>query len=281
MFSPGVISCNGDIVPADQARVCLLAPALLHSFGVYESVRVDQSVPFHLSAHLERLANSARLLEFELPASPETIGEWALGLLASVKAQRAALRIVVLGPAERENALCALWCQPSPAPPAALYQTGAEVICVQGTRYLPQAKSLNTLVNFVARRQADRRGAHEALLCDGDMITEGASSNFFVVREGQIGTPPEALVLPGVTRALSLGLARTDGLPVFERPLYLSEHPAWDEAFITSTSRKVLPVTRIEGAPVGGGLVGPATQRLIELFGEYDAEYLQKHAASG
>ena len=275
---PEYISVNGKLVRADEARVCVLTPALLHSFGVYESVRVEQGVAFHLDDHLQRLANSASLIELTLPAPPEVIGTWVEPLLARNRVTRCLLRIVALGPTPGNGPLCTLWPQEPPDYPPSLYEQGVELITVEGVRYLPQVKSLNTLLNFLARRRARQQGAHEALLRQGDMVTEGASSNFFVVQEGRLLTPPEELVLPGVTRKLVLRLAQEAGIPTEERRLYLSERAAWEEAFITSTSRKVLPVTRIDGQPVGNGQVGPLTRRLMDIFAEYDRRYLAERS---
>jgi len=278
MPTPEYVSLNGEIVRADAARVCVLTPALLHSFGVYESVRVEQGVAFHLEDHLQRLANSAALIELELPASSEVIGSWVQPLLARAGVTHCLLRIVVLGPMPGNGPLCALWPQELPHYPPVLYEQGVELITVEGVRYLPQAKSLNTLLNFLARREASRRGAHEALLHQGDVVTEGASSNVFVVQEGRLLTAPVEMVLPGVTRALMLRLAQEASIFIAERPPVLSERTMWQEAFITSTSRKVLPVTRLDGQAVGDGRVGPLTRRLMDIFAAYDRQYLASHS---
>ena len=278
MSKPDVISVNGVIGSADQARVCVLTPALLKSFGVYESVRVERGVPFHLEDHLARLAHSAALIDLPLPASPAEIGAWAWSLLAHTRANRAVQRILVLGPMEDSGPVCALWLEEAHLTTPAQYRTGVAVITVQGARYLPEAKSLNTLVNFMARRQASRQGVHEALLCQGDMVTEGSGSNFFVVRDGRLLTPSADLVLSGVTRALVLRLAREAGIPCAEERLYLADRTHWQEAFITSANRKVLPVTLLDGEPVGDGQVEPLTRRLMQLFAEHDREYLRRYA---
>ncbi|MDH7486627.1 MAG: aminotransferase class IV [Anaerolineae bacterium] len=278
MPMPEYVSLNGEIVRADAARVCVLTPALLYSFGVYESVRVERGVAFHLDDHLRRLAGSAALIELELPAPPEVIGSWVQPLLAHSGVTHCLLRILALGPTPGNGPVCALWPQEPPHYPPVLYEQGVELITVEGVRYLPQAKSLNTLLNFLARREASRRGAHEALLHQGDRITEGASSNFFVVQEGRVLTAPVEMVLPGVTRALVLRLARQASILIEERPPLLSARAMWQEAFITSTSRKVLPVTRLDGQPVGDGRVGPFTRRLMDIFATYDRQYLASHS---
>jgi len=278
VFVPELVSVNGDIVPAAEARVSVLTPGLLYSFGVYESVRVEMGVPFLLADHLERLASSAELIELTLPASLAVIGSWVESLLAHRQMTSSLLRIVALGPTPGNGPLCALWLQDAPSRPPVLYETGVDLITVEGVRYLPQAKSLNTLLNHLALRQAGQQGVHEALLYHGDLVTEGASSNFFVVSDGVILTSPVDLVLPGVTRALVLGLAAGAGIPTEERRLRLSDRDTWDEAFITSTSRKALPVTCLDGEPIGDGSVGPVTRQLMEAFRSFDRQYLADRA---
>ena len=271
---PEVISVNGDIVSAAEARVSVLTPALLLSFGVYESVRVEKGVPFLMAEHLERLANSAELIQLPLPASLDVIGSWVAPLLARSRMSSGLLRILALGPTPGNGPVCTLWLQDPLSRPAVLYETGVGLITVEGARYVPQAKSLNTLLNFLARRQAEQQDVHEALLCQGDLVTEGASSNFFVVSDGMVVTPPVEFVLPGVTRALVLRLAAGADIPTQERVLRLSERETWDEAFITSTSRRALPVTCLDGEPIGDGSVGPVTCRLMEAFTSFDRQYL-------
>lgn len=281
MSKPDVISVNGVIGSADDARVCVLTPALLKSFGVYESVRIEYGVLFYLEDHLERLAHSAGLIELPLPASPAEIGSWARSLLAHTRADRAVLRILLLGPMDEGGTVCALWLEEVHLAEPEQYRTGVAVITVQGARYLPEAKTLNTLLNFMARRQAIRQGVHEALLCQGDMVTEGSGSNFFVVRDGKLMTPPLELVLHGVTRALVLRLAREAAIPCSEERLYLADRRHWQEAFITSANRRVLPVTVLDGEPVGNGQVGALTGRLMQLFDAHDRAYLRRHAPGG
>jgi len=108
---------------------------------------------------------------------------------------------------------------------------------------------------------------HEALFVDrAGHITEGSNSNFFVVREGALLTAPAATVLSGVTREVTIRLARQIGIQVREQELPLAERKTWEEAFITSTSRHLMPLTMLDGQPVGTGRVGPLTRRLMDAF---------------
>ena len=118
----------------------------------------------------------------------------------------------------------------------------------------------------MAQRRARSAGIHEAFLHHDGCLTEGSNSNLFAVMNGVVLTAPDHEVLPGVTRDVLMALARRAGIHVREILLPLDEIGCWDECFITSTSRHVMPVTQIDGRPVGDGKVGPLTKRLRELF---------------
>ncbi len=277
MSLPLYVSRNGELIPADQARVSVFNPALSAAFGVYESLQCQRGVVFHLEEHLNRLAHSARLLGMPLPAPLEEMASWVPPLLAANRVHTCLVRLYVLGPNGREPALAFLWPEPPRVYPRELYERGASAVIFQGVRALPQAKSLNTLVNFLARRQALAAGAHEGLLAHGGHVYEGSSSNLFAVRDGRVLTPPEETILPGVTREIVLRLAAEEGIPVASELLREEEIWGWDEAFITSTSRHVMPLVEVNGRPIGSGRVGPITRRLMQAFEAYYQAYLLDH----
>ncbi|HEY63065.1 MAG TPA: hypothetical protein G4O02_00680 [Caldilineae bacterium] len=277
MSLPIYVCRNGDLIPAEEARVSIFNPALYTAFGVYESIQCEGGVIFHLEDHLERLARSACLLDMPLPADLKTIASWIPPLLQANRSPTCLIRLYVLGPNGREPALAFVWPEAPRSFSRALYEVGATAALYYGARALPQAKSLNTLVNFLARRHAQAMGAHEGLLAHDGYIYEGASSNLFAVRGGRIVTPPEETVLSGVTREIVLRLAREHGIPISFELLPEADIPLWDEAFITSTSRHVMPLVRINGQPIGSGKVGPVTRCLMEAFEAYYRDYLRKH----
>ena len=158
---------------------------------------------------------------------------------------------------------------------------GAPAITFEGYRYLPQAKSLNSLVSFLAQRAARAAGVHEALLHHDGFLTEGASSNLFAVVDGGVLTPPAHRRCSPASPAISSSRSRQQtAFPCSEVPLPLADVSRWDECFITSTSRHVMPVTTVDGRPVGAGSVGPLTRRLMTLFETHFAGSVQK-AATG
>jgi branched-subunit amino acid aminotransferase/4-amino-4-deoxychorismate lyase len=182
------------------------------------------------------------------------------------------LKVFVVGGENGNDSLAFIWPQAAATYPRALYTDGATVITFEGHRNLPQAKSLNTLVSYLAQRAARAAGVHEALLHHDGFLTEGSNSNLFAVISDVVFTPPAEQVLSGVTRDLLMKLAARHGIPIHAAPLPLAGRPTWTECFITSSSRHVMPVTAVDGQPVGGGYVGPLTCRLNALFGEHFAQ---------
>ena len=276
---PIFVSHNGELIPPAEARVSIFNPALSSSYGVYELFQVLHGVPFAESEHLRRLARSAAMIDLALPADLPTFRAWIAGLLAANEALECALRIVVLGPENGGETAAYLWPQPAPTYPAAYYREGATAITFEGQRSLPQAKTLNTLVSFLAQRYARAAGVHEGLLHHDGHLTEGSNSNLFAVIDDTLLTAPAQQVLSGVARDMVFHVAGQDGIPLRETDLQLSDLPRWDECFITSTSRHVMPLTAIDGRPVGDGRVGPHTRRLMALFDDYFHQMIAKEAA--
>jgi branched-subunit amino acid aminotransferase/4-amino-4-deoxychorismate lyase len=272
MSLPAYVLRNGALVLPAQANITVFTPAIHGAYGVYESMQVVGGVVFAQALHLQRLVHSAEILGLRLPGDPATFDRWIADVLAANAVGDATLRLFVIGEDVGRDATVFIWPQPPQVFPAQFYAAGVPVITFPGERYLPQAKSLNTLVTFLARRQAQAVGAHEALLYHGGRLTEGSNSNLFAVLDGAVLTPPAAEVLAGVTRDLLIAFAGERGLAIREAPLALTDLPRWAECFITSTSRHVMPVTAVDGRPVGDGRVGPVTRRLAAIFEENFAQ---------
>jgi len=269
MGLPLYVSRNGVLIPPSHASVPIFNSALYGAFGVYESMQVANGVVFEQGAHLARLARSAGILELPLPASLATFDRWIAEVLAVNAAPDCTLRLFVVGAENGGEVTAFIWPQPTRAYPAALYAQGAPAITFEGQRFLPEAKSLNTLVSFLSRRWAHATGAHEGLLHHDGYFTEGSNSNLFAVVDGVVLTPPVQEVLSGVTRDVLIGLAAQDGIALQETRLAVRDWHRWAECFITSSSRHIMPITAIDGQPVGDGKVGPLTRHLMTLFESY------------
>jgi branched-chain amino acid aminotransferase len=275
------VSVNGRLIPAKEACIPLTNLASFHGFGVYESIQVEQGVPFLLEKHISRLFQSASLINMQMPGTETDVANWALELIGHDNIEQALLRIRALGVTNDSTDEPLVYILPRPARhyPQSYYRQGVWVITFAGARPLPRCKSLNTLVNFLAMREARRKGAHEAILLQQGVITEGSRTNIFAVCDGQLLTTDEYHALPGITRDLALKLAAEAGIEVREKVLLLEEAHRWQEFFITSTSRHIIPVVRIDELTVGDGTVGPLTRELMARFAAYYADYLKSHAA--
>jgi branched-chain amino acid aminotransferase len=155
------------------------------------------------------------------------------------------------------------------------YERGIAVVSVSVRRNSPQAldpaiKSINLLNNILAVREAQSRGAGEALLLnERGEVAEGASSNVFVVRAGALVTPPlSAGILAGITRAVVLDLAAELRVPAREQTLWPRDLAEAHEVFITSSLREVAPVTWLDGQKVGEGRPGTLTRRMLAAYRE-------------
>jgi branched-subunit amino acid aminotransferase/4-amino-4-deoxychorismate lyase len=281
MTPPTRISCNGVFLQPSSAAVSVLNPAIYGAYGVYESLQLANGVVFAMEAHLARLAHSAQVIGLPLPAGPDVIGRWIDEVVAYEAVPDGTVRLFALGPDNGGVPSAYIWLQPPTVHPRAFYTAGATAVTFEARRYLPEAKSLNSLASYMAQRHARANGVHEALLHHDGRLTEGSNSNLFAVIGGELLTPPATEVLSGVTRDLVVMLAQRDGLAFREAPLLLSEIGRWSESFITSTSRHVMPVTQVDGEPIGAGAVGSFTRRLHASYEEYFAAHVVRQEPAG
>jgi len=287
---PTVVNVDGTILPPAEARVSVFDRGFLYGDSVYEVVRTYDGRPFELEPHLARLRHSAERIGLEPkwsdgrtaveiartlqaargddPADPEA-APWNVGeRYVRVVMTRGAGEIG-LDPALAVDPVALVIAQPLRGPPASAYAEGVKAAIVGVRRPSPQAvdpsaKTGAHLSHVLAVREARAARAHEALLLDDrGFVTEGSSSNVFVVAAGRVRTPPLAAgILEGVTRGVVLRLARDLGVPVEEVPLRPEDLEVADELFLTSTVRELLPVTRLGEGPVGAGRPGEVTRRL-------------------
>lgn len=288
------VSIDGVLYPAGSARVSVFDRGFLYGDSVYEVVRTYGLEPFEVDAHLARLAASAGRIALRLPwDGPRIAREIRRVVEASQggdepdpagapwnRGERS-VRVVVtrgsgemgLDPGLASEPAVVVMSLPLRGPPLSAYRDGVSAWPFggpggPGRGVDPAAKTGEHLFHVLAVAEARAHGAHEALLVDRDgLVTEGASSNLFTVREGVLSTPPlQAGILAGVTRALVLGLSRTLAIPIREEPLHLAALEGAEEAFLTSTVREVLPLVRVGDRPVGAGVPGPTTGRIHEAF---------------
>ena len=247
-------------------------PRAMTSNGCFETMRVYRGRIFRLEAHLDRLAASAQDLGVALPWDRREGARQLQRALASSGLQEAVVRIALL-PQTAGRAAPSIVVRPAILPPAAAYRRGIRLAVVP-TRKFPvstidnQAKYSARLASVMAVADAQLRGADEALWMDAlGYVTESTASNFGIVREHTIVTPPCWLgLLAGITRDILCELAASLRIPLRELPLTRHEIYNAKEAFLTSTLKEVLPVTAIDGRRIGTGKPGPVSRRLLQAF---------------
>lgn len=234
-----------------------LPPGLYSTFRTYDRRRRV----IGLRRHLQRLYSPAERLGIEPQVDAATLRGALAEALSDLETEEARLRLILTYAGE-----VYLVVEPFTPLPPEVYARGVAVITVPLHRERPGLKSTTFIqASQAARLRVVESGAFEALLTRNGVILEGLTSNFFYVQGGALGTAGRG-VLPGVTRRLVLRLARRGGVPIRYRALPLAEIPRLEEAFLTSSSRGVVPIIQIDNQPVGSGGVGEVTRRLGEVY---------------
>lgn len=280
---------DGAIHDPHKARISVFDRGFLYGDSVYEVMRTAGGHPVDFVPHIDRLHRSAGFLGLAMPPRAD-IEAAVTNTLTAAENEESYVRIVVtrgsgeigLDIALADRPRLIVMVKPLSLPPAEAYQAGIRV-CIVGVQRTPKravnpaVKSGNYLNNIMALREAQSRGADEAIMCDGDgRVAEGASSNLFVVRERGLWTPgSDTDILQGITRARVISLARSDDIPVHEGSLHPHDVHGADEAFITSSIRGVIPVQRILGDgddTVMSAAPGPITSRIQALYTAFLAD---------
>lgn len=279
-----IVFLNGKYLDAREARIGLFDGGYLYGDGVFETIRLYGGRPFDLEGHLGRLAANLAALDFAWRPEPAAVAAIVAQLVRrnGLAGRDARCRLNVSRGGAPEDPLpleglgdlaptVSAWVEALGGHLPAWQRDGVPVALLrEGFRRgnSPGVKSLNYLPTVLALREARRRGCAEALICDErDRLLEGATSNVFVVRDGRLATPPLSRgLLGGRTRALVLEAAARLGLPCAEADVTAADLAGADEVFLCGSVKEIVPVTAVDGAPVGGGAPGPLTRRLQEAY---------------
>jgi D-alanine transaminase len=270
---------NGKFLPLDQAFVPVLDRGFIFGDGVYEVIPAYGSQLFRLEHHLDRLDGSLAGIRL---TNPLTRVEWKR-LLKELIARNASAAIpdqyiyfqITRGVAKRDHtfpkgvpATVFAMSNPLPAPAINLADAGVAAITLDDIRWQwCQIKAIALLPNILLRQQALDAGAAEAILIRNGEATEGAASNLFIVKNNTIITPPTGpKLLPGITRDLILELAAVNDIACKEGLIMEHDLRDADEVWLTSSTKEILPVTKLDDMPVGTGKPGPMWVRMTALY---------------
>ena len=236
---------NGIVVPEHEAVMPVTLKAVQYSFSIYEALRVLGGQVVHLDDHLCRLRASASAIGLVHPFTDKIIGDSISSLIEADSIKDATMRILVVG---GDEPLLFITYQDLLSYPESYYSEGVSCVSFRGERYLPEAKTSNLLMQYLALEKARKEGAFEALLKDRDgYLLEGTRSNLYALRGDVMFTAPDDKVLSGITRISVLRAARELGFTVSHSLISLDDILSYDSVFISSTSMGAMPVRRING----------------------------------
>lgn len=272
------IYVDGKFVPAEEAAISIYDHGLLYGDGVFEGIRAYNGRVFRLEDHVKRLYDSAKAIMLEIPLSQEEMCSAILETLRKNELSDAYIRPLVtrgvgdlgLDPLKCAKPTVLIITKKWDAMYGDLYEVGLTAVTVTVRRNSPAAlppniKSLNYLNNVLAKIEANVKGGDEAIFLDAEgTVSEGSGDNIFVVKDGEIFTPPTLNNLKGITRKAVIEVAETEGYTVREVALGLFDLYTADELIVTGTAAEVAPVTVIDGRAIGDGKPGPITKVLIE-----------------
>jgi D-alanine transaminase len=271
---------NGEFRPLSETRVSVMDRGFLFGDGVYEVIPVYGGRLFRLTHHLKRLRNS---LDGVRIANPLSDAAWETMLTELVARNEGLDQAVYLqvtrGVAPRrdhafpENCSPTLFAMSTPMPEAVDIDsvTGIAAITLPDIRWkLCNLKAITLLPNVLLRQQALDSDGAEAILINDGLAIEGAASNLFIVSNGLLITPANGpALLPGITRDLLIELAANHAIPYREADITQQALFSADEIWLTSSTREISPVIRLDDSVISGGVPGPLWRRMISHYQDY------------
>jgi len=278
------VNVNGQVFDEEHAVVSVFDHGFLYGEGVYETMRTYNGQPFLFDRHMRRLRTSAAMLALPVPVTDDELSRRCRDTTRAAglgERDEAYIRILVTrgeGELSYDPAACptssiVVIVKPLEETPRDVYERGVTVSLVSIIRNHPGTvnpliKSNNLLNNALAMQEAVRRGSFEGIMRNyrGE-LAEGTQANFFVVKNAAALTPPlDAGLLAGITREFVFEVGREIGVPVREAVLKDQDLLGADEAFLTSTTREVVPIVRVDDTEIGTGKPGPVTLALLQAF---------------
>ncbi|MEK6737018.1 MAG: D-amino acid aminotransferase [Pseudomonadota bacterium] len=279
-----MIYLNGQYMPIEEACIPVLDRGFIFGDGVYEVIPVYSRKPFRLTEHLDRLQHSLDGIRLKNPFSHV---EWR-NLLEQIIAKNEGddqyiYLHITRGVAKRDHAFpqvpptIFIMSNPLLPPPAELLVSGASAITANDNRWIRcDVKAISLLPNVLLRQMAVDVQAIETILIRDGFLTEGAASNIFIVKDKVLLAPPKShLMLPGITYDVVLELAAANQIPHEVREISETEVRTADEILLTSSTKEIMPITRLDGKPVDQGEPGNMFAQLHTLYQQYKETHMR------
>lgn len=274
---------NGKFIAAGEARVSVFDRGFIFGDGIYEVIPVYGGRPFRLPQHLQRLQSNLDSVHITNPHSIEKWSDIITTLINEIDASDQAIYLqITRGVAPRDHAFpedtkptVFAYSKALGYPSDAELTNGVSAITTADIRWRRcDIKSIALLGNVILRQQAVEQGAAEAILLHDNHVTEGAASNIFVVKDNTLYTPPKnEQILPGITRDLVVELANANKIICKEASVPINLLREADEVWLTSSTKEVLPIVRIDDVDVGDGKPGPMHKHMTSLYRSYKEDF--------
>lgn len=275
------IYIGGTLFDKEDAKISVYDHGLLYGDGVFEGMRSYDGRVFRLEQHLKRLWDSAKAIHLDIPMSPREMSTAVVQTLTANHLSDGYIRLIVtrgagtlgLDPNKTSDPQVIIIADKITLYPEDYYRNGLEIITASTVRNHPAAlspriKSLNYLNNIMAKIEGLQAGCIEALMLNhkGE-VAECTGDNIFLVRRGQVYTPPnDAGILEGITREAIIELSETAGYKLHQVPLTRHDVYIADECFLTGSAAEVIPVVKVDSRMIGDGKPGSITRDLMERF---------------
>lgn len=274
---------NGEIVPIREAKISVFDRGFQYGDGVFEGLRCYDKKIFKLGEHVVRLFNSARAIHINIPMSQADMKKAIKETVRVNGFKNAHIKPTVtrgygwklgLDPRNTTEPNIVIIARPISESMYGEAASGLRLAVVSVRKVPascidPRVKSLNYLVNILARAEAQASGADEAIMLDMEgFISEGSGDNIFLVRRGSLLTPPVQSALEGITRQTVIEMAKENSIPIYETPLTIYDAYTADEVFVTGSGAGIVPVMEVDKKLIGDGMPGRVTHQLILSYKE-------------
>ena len=269
---------EGVITEASEAQVNARDIGMLRGYGVYDGITVINGKGSHMEGHLQRFRTSAEGLALAVPLSDQEIIDAVSALAERYDGKRFNVRLILTGGQlfnglefDAAQSTFYILSEPHAPPPPERYTEGGTLITYEHARQYAQYKTINYIAAVMAAIERKKTGADEALFISNGNALECSTSNFFIVKNGEVITPA-AGILPGIARKAIIGLFAAKDIQVAQRAISIDEVMSADEVFITGSFKDILPIVTIDQKQIGDGKVGPISADIVATFAEHLAD---------
>ncbi|WP_185156131.1 aminotransferase class IV, partial [Fulvivirga kasyanovii] len=263
-----------------DAKIGISDLSIIRGYGIFDFFRLKDNAPLFMEDHLDRFFLSARKVFDEIPFDKESLEARIRKLIEVNQMPVSGIRVVLTGGYTPDGYSIGLpnliiTQEHIKFPPDERYRTGVKLITYPYLRELPEVKTINYMTGIWLKKEIAKAGAFDVLYHHNGLVCELTRSNFFIVNQQNEIITPDRSILKGVTRRKVLDLARQK-FKVHEAPVSVDDLRTAKEAFLTGTTKKVLPVTLIDDFTIGDGQVGSITKELMQQFSLFEEKYIKQ-----